>query len=154
MKSREDDDFPSHDAFNKLGKKTERITLLLDFCNKNNQFSDVCFFLPKLPPQQLDGIADSKTDSESKAKGYVYLLQHGTRYEYKIGRTNNPIRREGELTIELPEKLIPIHWIETDDPAGIEKYWHSRFSKKRLNGEWFELSADDVRAFKRWKRIF
>jgi hypothetical protein len=27
----------------------------------------------------------------------VYLLKHGSRREYKIGRTNNPVRREGEM---------------------------------------------------------
>jgi hypothetical protein len=87
------------------------------------------------------------------AIGYVYLLKHGSRREYKIGRTNNPVRREGEVVIQLPEKLAPIHYIKTDDPAGVEAYWHNRFGGKRKEGEWFALTAEDVRAFKRWKRI-
>jgi hypothetical protein len=86
--------------------------------------------------------------------GYAYLLKHGSRREYKIGRTNNPLRREGEIGIQLPEKLKPVHYIETDDPAGIENYWHARFASKRKEGEWFVLTAEDVRAFKRWKRIY
>ena len=85
--------------------------------------------------------------------GYVYLLKHGSRREYKIGRTNNRLRREGEIGVELPEKIEPIHVIETDDPAGIEAYWHRRFAEKRGEGEWFDLSPDDIKAFKRWKRI-
>ena len=64
------------------------------------------------------------------------------------------MRREGEVGIELPEKLKAIHYIETDDPAGVENYWHRRFADKRKEGEWFELRADDVRAFERWKRIY
>jgi hypothetical protein len=35
----------------------------------------------------------------------------------------------------------------TDDPVAVEECWHQRF-KEAMNGEWFNLSADDVRAFK------
>lgn len=70
---------------------------------------------------------------------------------YKIGKTNSFNRRQYEIGLQMPKSIQPIHSIETDDPNGIELYWHNRFKEKRLNGEWFELSNDEVNIFKRRK---
>jgi hypothetical protein len=70
---------------------------------------------------------------------------------HKIGRSNHVGRRSYEVALQLPERLEVVHEIETDDPEGIERYWHQRFAAKRTNGEWFALSDDDVRAFMRRK---
>ena len=68
---------------------------------------------------------------------------------YKLGRTNAAGRRLRELAIQLRGKPDTVHVIETDDPEGIEQYWHSRFETKRQGGEWFALTQDDVGAFKK-----
>lgn len=145
-------DFPSHNSFSQLGSKQVRVQKIIEYCQTKGGFDDVislCSSVAKPADKKSDAIA-----SYSQKVGYVYLIKHGTRNEYKIGKTYNPIRREGEIRIELPEKVNPIHHIKTDDSAGIESYWHSRFANKRKEGEWFSLSAEDVRAFKRWRKIY
>ena len=79
----------------------------------------------------------------------MYLLKSGR--HYKIGKTNAVGRRARELAIQLPEKANTVHVIKTDDPTVIEAYWHKRFEAKRGNSEWFDLTIEDIKAFKRRK---
>jgi hypothetical protein len=152
LKRRSDPDFPSWNTFDRLGKKAELIRQVGEFCRSRDGFEEVVQWC-----ESYAGLSVAASDEDGPAEevviGYVYLLKHGSRREYKIGRTNNRLRREGEIGIELPEQIEPIHVIETDDPAGIEAYWHRRFASKRLKNEWFALTAEDVRVFKRWRRI-
>lgn len=148
-----DPSFPSEKVFRRLGSKPQRAVRVIAFCETRPGHEDVSALWQEVPIPK-DQPLDEDTETKSPVVGYVYLFKHGSRREYKIGRTNNALRREGEIGIQLPEKLAPVHYIETDDPAGIENYWHTRFASKRKEGEWFSLTSEDVRAFKRWKRIF
>jgi hypothetical protein len=98
--------------------------------------------------KESSSISELDVPSEDQP-GFVYLLKSG-RF-YKFGRTNAVGRRERELAIQLPEKAALVHEITTDDAPGIEEYWHKRFAACRKNGEWFELSAREITAFKRRK---
>ncbi len=155
VRKRDDDKtFPNRGAFKSLGSKAQRAVYILEYCRARGDTDlqdviDICGAAQDLtPPDAVDRLVGNH------AMGYVYLVKHGARREYKIGKTFNPVRREGEVALQLPEKVAPVHYIKTDDPSGIERYWHTRFADKRKEGEWFALTADDVRAFKRWKRIY
>jgi hypothetical protein len=133
----------------RYGGKVGVVERLRCFCEEHEQkeVAAICAAVSKR------NVAQEVESADLSSVGYVYLMKHGSRREYKIGRTNNPIRREGEIRTELPEALLPIHQIKTDDPAGVEHYWHTRFADKRKNGEWFALTVQDIKAFKKWRKI-
>jgi hypothetical protein len=153
FKERREPEFPDRTAFSRrFGSKAELVRQLLEYCRPLNEYQDVVRMCEEYLPAKEQS-AEHELSDDARI-GFVYLLKHGSRREYKIGRTYNPLRREGEIGVELPEKVQPVHAIKTDDPAGVEAYWHRRFASKRKEGEWFALSAQDVQAFKRWKRIY
>lgn len=152
LKSHNNRTFPSDSAFDRrLGRQKEKITKVIKYCKDKGNLEDVleiCLPVYELTKSNVEiGKFDSTKDST--AYGFVYLMRSG-KY-HKIGRSNDTGRRKYEIGIQLPEKLAVIHEIKTDDPVGIEEYWHKRFLDKRKNGEWFELSQSDIRAFKKRK---
>ena len=151
LKARQEPGFPSQIAFSRwLGSKRQVAVRIREYCNGRDGYDDILALCTPIP-NASSGLAQSAVRAEPSGEdfGSVYLVKSGR--HYKIGSTNAVGRREYELAIQLPEKLTLIHEIRTDDPSGIEVYWHKRFSSKRKGGEWFELSTDDVRAFSRRK---
>ncbi len=146
MKRRTDPAFPSHNTFRRFGSKSDAAAKVLEYCHAQDGFDDVIPLCEVIVPKVSASHERGPNDDEL---GFVYLLRSG-RY-YKIGKTNAHGRRERELAIQLPEKARTVHVIRTDDPTGIETYWHNRFAEKRRNGEWFELDSRDVNMFKRRK---
>ncbi len=156
IKHSRDKSFPNHGALGGLGNKARRIEKVREYCLEHPGHESVISMCEQASKQAKVSVrrSDDREPPAESTSGYVYLFRHGSRPEYKIGRTTNVLRREGEVRVELPEKLEPIHYVRTDDPGGVEAYWHRRFSAKRKEGEWFALDAADVRAFKRWKKIW
>ena len=150
MKARRDRTFPSHNTFRRFGGKSALIKRLKVYCDGHPGYDDVMQMCTSVPVDTSEQ-QESPKHGDGVVLGYVYLAKSG-RY-LKIGQTNAVGRRERELVIQLPEKLSIVHKIITDDPVGIERYWHKRFEAKRANEEWFALSSDDVAAFRRRKTM-
>lgn len=135
-------DFPNEKTIQSyFGSKQALITNLREWLKGKPDFDDVA-----------DMVGADSVPTEPTAKieeGLVYLIKSGA--HYKIGRSDELERRVKEIRIALPEAATLVHAIRTDDPAGIEGYWHRRFADRRANGEWFKLTAADVAAFKRRK---
>jgi len=145
MKARNDVDFPSHNTFNRYGSKSALASALIEYCNETGKTELIKF----CEPQIIENSKQKGSNESIKENGSVYLYKSG-KY-YKIGRTNDLKRRDKEIKLQLPFEAELIHRILTDDPVGIEKYWHSRFAERRLNGEWFNLSSSDILVFRRRK---
>jgi len=145
IKARNNPDFPSHNTFNRFGNKSGLAEALKAFCSQNGKSELIQYCEPYLTDHAISRGSDEQIDKN----GSVYLYK-SSRY-FKIGRTNDLSRRDREIKLQLPLEAELIHRIITDDPVGIEKYWHTRFADKRLNGEWFNLSASDIKAFRRRK---
>ncbi len=150
LKSHNDEQFPHYNTFEShLGKQSERAEVIVSYCQDLGGLDDVVEICrPHVNETKNADIVEAPSGPEGTL-GYVYLMKSG-KY-YKIGRTNSPDRRQYEIGIQLPEELVRVHSIETDDPSGIEAYWHKRFEDKRVKGEWFDLGPDDVRVFRRRK---
>jgi len=122
---------------------------LVDYAERTNESAVAAFAKSYVPRRQ---VLSTDADGISAAVGYVYMQRHGS--DYKIGYTNSLNKRGRQIQIELPQEIELVHSILTDDPAGVESYWHKRFATKRTRGEWFRLTKLDVAAFKRWSKIW
>jgi len=152
LEKRSHPDFPSTATITKrIGTRAEQLKKLHEFSQQrgNSYVAGICITESSRSETPAPEINSSAAADTGTVSGFVYLLK-SDKY-YKIGRTIDLGRRRYELGIQLPEKPVKIHSIRTDDLVGIERYWHDRFKDRRKNGEWFELTKDDVAAFKRRK---
>ncbi|MEX2647237.1 MAG: GIY-YIG nuclease family protein [Gaiellaceae bacterium] len=147
-----DPTFPNAKVFQRLGSKAALIDRAVTHCIERGNRSEALDILSRAR-KESSVAPDTGEVLVPSAYGFVYLAK-GHRGEYKIGRTNLVDRRLGELGAMAPVEYRLVHEIKTDDPAGVESYWHRRFADKHMRGEWFRLTAADVRAFKRWKRLY
>lgn len=141
-------DFPNSKVFGRFGGRDGIITALEQWCQKQPDYSDVHEISTGLLTETA--VPPAK-DPPVVMKGFVYMIRSGDRY--KIGQTANLGRRSDEIIRQQAVNAHLVHSIPTDDPVGIEHYWHERFADRRYKGEWFVLSREDVAAFKRRRTL-
>lgn len=91
---------------------------------------------PSPTPEQIDLYLNQSN------KGYIYLLEEPINRWYKIGMSRDANKRIKGL--RLPFKVTMLHSFPSDDVAQVEQYLHEKFANKRLHGEWFALTQEDV----------
>ncbi len=111
-----------------------------DFVNKYLEYSNQIEEIKEENSQ----VVTNKADQE---RCYVYLMVDTTNKFYKIGISNDPKYRERTLQSDKPTielicaKAFPSRVLA----EAIESALHKAFRKKRIRGEWFKLSDEDVR---------
>jgi len=129
-----------------IGGKRKRLTLgrypslSVEMARKEAQK-----FLGKLAikknKQRLSVLTKNKGKDGSKESTKVYVMIDKNTGYYKIGRSKNPKIREKTLQSEKPTiEMLFNHDAKTVD----EKVLHSKFSEKRVRGEWFDLCGSDL----------
>jgi hypothetical protein len=79
-------------------------------------------------------------------KGCVYFFRHIGLTPIKIGYSTNesPLDRFNQFKTYAPYGSEILGFIITNDPKGLETRLHLKYLSKRLAGEWFELTQDEV----------
>lgn len=131
-------DLPCPSAYTShFGNKQGMLRCLKRWSAASAERADIAAMLPDIP---------YLPDAKAQIRGGVYLLRCGR--AFKIGCSRTPDQRTGNLQRGLPLSAKLVHVIDTDDPYGVESYWHRRFAAKRVRGEWFRLASEDVAAFR------
>ena len=76
----------------------------------------------------------------------VYLIKNGEGM-YKIGHSQSVENRRKGLQTASASILEIVHEFKSKFASKIEKTLHRRFVDKKLQGEWFSLSAEDENNF-------
>lgn len=145
LHARNNPGFPSSGTVeNHFPRRALLVESMREWCAQtgNERFSSIAGMLPPPAKGTIEPV-------ENQNYGHVYLLRAGD--YFKIGQSSDLEKRVKSINVALPDKATLEHAISTDDPPGIEAYWHRRFSDRRANGEWFKLSKADVLAFKKRK---
>jgi len=79
-------------------------------------------------------------------QGYIYILE--CEGFYKIGLSKNVERRKKQLDFTPFKSKIIFKSPLMEDIYSVEEQLHIFYEKKRVKGEWFKLSPEDIEEIK------
>ncbi len=99
--------------------------------------------LLKDDPEAFYFIFETGKDLPRTRLNGVYLISSGLPLPTKIGRTNNLPYRLSSIQTGCWVSLEVVKWMPTEEAESFEKELHNCFNKKKLHGEWFNLTKTD-----------
>jgi hypothetical protein len=81
--------------------------------------------------------------NDFKSGNCVYIIKVNKR-SYKIGKTSDLLKRLSGYHTHLPVLFKVVRQYLSDDMDDLEQGLHIVFQHKRIRGEWFELTDDDL----------
>jgi uncharacterized protein YdaU (DUF1376 family) len=93
-----------------------------------------------------DTASISAVSSQEHEPGYIYLARRDSDGAIKIGSSNNVPRRIAQLKYKHRDSISLVGSFAVPDMCDAESALHKRFSNKRLHGEWFSISKEDIAA--------
>lgn len=82
-------------------------------------------------------------EGQNPEAGYVYILSDSLGH-YKIGRTKHLTNRIKQLSTQPPFAITLVAAFRAIDASFMELSMHAEFMEHRLNGEWFNLTKEQV----------
>ncbi|MBN3555767.1 GIY-YIG nuclease family protein [Fictibacillus nanhaiensis] len=79
-----------------------------------------------------------------QAIGYVFFVQDHQTGNFQIGKTTQLDKRNNRFTVNLPFKNELIYLVKSGNHHQTEAAFHDYFTNKRVHGEWYTLSSEDL----------
>lgn len=127
-------------------KIKEKIDATIEFA-KNNDVDALNIAYNDSVISEMSEYSPTKSYKEktSSNKTYIYLMIDNSNGYYKIGRSIKPKKRERTLQSEKPTIDLLFYW---SSYLIVETELHEYFADKRIRGEWFNLTDEDIQYIK------
>jgi hypothetical protein len=84
---------------------------------------------------------------EESLEDYVYLAHCDTGH-HKIGISNRPFDRIKHFDTIMPVSVTLVHYFQADSAIQAETLLHNAYRERRVSGEWFDLTCEEVEDIK------